>query len=81
MTTHSQLHLEILLNAHTRTSPKCHLILHVKEGIWVHNKQLYYAFKFLDNVDYDNNKFIHVRTYICNKIIQLFKLAGVAQLK
>ena len=46
---------------------------------WMYNKHLYYVFKFLFKVDYDNDKFIHAPTYTYNKVMQLLELANVVE--
>ena len=40
-----------------------------KKGKWVSCKHLYYVFKFLYKVDYDNDKFIYAPTYTYNEVI------------
>lgn len=50
-----------------------------KERERVYCKHLYYVFKFLCKVDYNNDKFISAQTYAFNKVIRLLKLAGIVE--
>ena len=62
--------------------PKLHqnvLLGFEKERERVYYKHLYYVFKFLCKVDYNNDKFIYTQTYAYNKLIRLLELAGVVE--
>lgn len=48
-----------------------------KKGKWGHYKYMYYEFKFICKVNYDNDKYIHTPTYIYNKVMKLLELASV----
>lgn len=42
-------------------------------------KHLYYVFRFLYKVEYDNNKFNNAPTYTYNRVMQLLEMAGVVE--
>lgn len=46
---------------------------------WVSCKHLYYIFKYLYNVAYATNKFIHAPTYSYNEVMCPIELAGMAE--
>jgi len=48
-----------------------------KKGKWVYCKHLYYVFRFLCNVDYESDKFIHASTYTYNEVVRLLEFDGV----
>jgi hypothetical protein len=45
----------------------------------VYCKNLYYVFRFLCKVYYENDKFIHAPTYMYNEVMRLLKLVGVVE--
>lgn len=49
------------------------------KGQWVFCKHLYYIFKYMCNVDYATDKFIHAPTFIYNEVMCLLELACVAK--
>ena len=44
---------------------------------WVYCKHLYYVFKFIRKVDFDNDKFIHAPTYAYNEVMRFLELVRV----
>jgi hypothetical protein len=52
-----------------------------KKRIWMYCNHLYHVFIFLNNVDYDNDKFIHTPTYTYDEVMRLVELVYVVEHK
>lgn len=50
-----------------------------KGGKWVYCKHLNYVFKFLFEIDCDNDNFIHVSSYMYDKVMLLLELAFLVE--
>lgn len=56
---------------------KRHLMLWGRE--WLYCKDLYYVFRFMCYVDYNNDKFMYPPTYTYNKVMWLSHMVGVVE--
>ena len=45
----------------------------------MHCRHLYYVFRFLCKVEYNNDKFVHAPTYVYREVVRVLELVGVVE--